>query len=90
MSYIITDDCILCGSCEPACPNQAIRSGETKFIINPDRCTECVGAYPSSRCAEVCCTDACQPDPDRKETKEQLLKKWRSLHPGDEPKPGTY
>ncbi len=62
MAYYITDDCISCAACEPECPNQAIREGETIFIINPDRCTECVGAYESSRCAEVCPVDACHPD----------------------------
>ncbi|MFW6150417.1 MAG: YfhL family 4Fe-4S dicluster ferredoxin [Chloroflexota bacterium] len=90
MAYMITEDCISCGACEPECPNQAISEGEAIFVINPDRCTECVGAYTSSRCAEVCPVDACQPDPNHSETKEQLLEKWRGLHPGEEPAEGTY
>jgi len=90
MAYMITEDCISCGACEPECPNQAISEGEAIFVINPDRCTECVGAYASSRCAEVCPVDACQPDPNHSETKEQLLEKWRGLHPGEEPAEGTY
>ena len=90
MAYYITEDCILCAACEPECPNQAISEGETMYIINPDRCTECVGAHRSSRCAEVCPVDACHPDPKHRETKEQLLKKWRGLHPGEEPAAGTY
>jgi ferredoxin len=44
MAYFINDDCISCGACEPECPNQAITEGETIYIINPDRCTERVGA----------------------------------------------
>lgn len=90
MAYYITEDCISCGACEPECPNIAIREGETIYIIDPDRCTECVGSYEFSRCAEVCPVDACYPDPDYPETKEQLLEKWRGLHPDEEPAPGSY
>jgi ferredoxin len=90
VAYYINDDCISCGACEPECPNNAIREGETIFIINPERCTECVGAFASSRCAEVCPVDACYPDPNYEETKEELLEKWRSLHPEEEPAPGSY
>ncbi|MBE0480467.1 MAG: YfhL family 4Fe-4S dicluster ferredoxin [Dehalococcoidia bacterium] len=90
MSYLITEDCIACGACEPECPNEAISEGEVIYVINPDRCTECAGAYESSRCAAVCPVDACHPDPAIPESKEQLLAKWRSLHPGEEPAPGTY
>jgi hypothetical protein len=50
-----------------------------------------VGFAESSRCAEVCpIDDCCIPDPAHKETKEQLLEKWRKIHPGEEPTPGTY
>ena len=90
MAYYITEDCISCGACEPECPNVAIWEGETVYIINPDRCSECVGAYETSRCADVCPVDACLPDPNYPETKEQLLEKWRGLHPGEEPAPGSY
>ena len=63
MSYKIIDDCISCGACEPECPNQAISEGDTIYKIDPAKCTECVGAFSSSKCAEVCPVDACQPDP---------------------------
>lgn len=90
MAYYITEDCINCAACEPECPNEAISEGETIYIINPDRCTECIGSHESPRCADVCPVDVCLPDPNHKETKEQLLTKWRGLHPGEEPAPGTY
>jgi ferredoxin len=90
MAYKITDDCISCAACEPECPNKAISEAELTYTINPDRCTQCVGAHKSSRCAEVCPVDACVPDPDRPETAEQLLHKWRRLHPQKEPAAGTY
>ncbi len=86
MSYKINDECISCGACEPECPNQAISEGDTIFVINPDKCTECVGSYPSSRCKEVCPVDAAVPDESRKESREQLLAKWKKLHPGETPK----
>ena len=81
MAYKINEDCISCGACEPECPNTAISEGETIYIIDPDKCTECVGAHESSRCAEVCPVDSCIPDPDHKETQEQLQEKYQRLHP---------
>lgn len=86
MAYKISDECISCGACEPECPNQAISEGETTYVINPDKCTECVGSYASSRCAEICPVDACGADSAHKETKDQLLAKWKKLHPGETPK----
>jgi ferredoxin len=86
MSYKISDDCISCGACESECPNQAISEGDTTYKIDPAKCSECVGANPSSKCAEVCPVDACIPDPAFKETREQLLAKWQKIHPGEKPK----
>ncbi|MBM4448054.1 MAG: YfhL family 4Fe-4S dicluster ferredoxin [Chloroflexi bacterium] len=82
MAYKITEECISCGACEPECPNEAISEGETIYQINPTKCTECVGSHDSSRCAEVCPVDACVPDPAHKESREQLLGKWKKQHPG--------
>ena len=45
MAYKITEDCISCGACEPECKNEAITEGEEIYIINPDKCTECVGWF---------------------------------------------
>ncbi len=90
MAFFINDSCINCAACEPECPNGAISAGEEIFIIASDKCTDCVGAFTSSRCAEVCPVDACHPDPKYPESKEQLLGKWKGLHPGEEPAPGTY
>ena len=90
MAYHITEECISCAACEPECPNNAISEGDDIYIINPDRCTECVGSFKSSQCADVCPVDACQPDPTRPESGEQLLAKWKGLHPGQEPEQDTY
>jgi ferredoxin len=80
MAYKITDECISCGACESECPNQAISEGETIYVIEPDKCTECVGAHDSSQCAAVCPVDACIPDPAHQESKEALMEKYNKLH----------
>lgn len=48
MAFVITEDCIGCGACEPECPFEAISQGDTIFVINADACTEC------GNCANVC------------------------------------
>jgi len=85
MSFKITDECIACGACEPECPNNAISEGEEYYVIDPDRCTECVGFFATQQCAEVCPVDAPVPDPDVKETREELLAKFQRLNPGKAP-----
>ena len=85
MAYKITEDCISCGACESECPNNAISEGETIYAIDPDKCTECVGSHESSMCVETCPVDSCVPDPEHEESREQLLEKWRGLHPGETP-----
>lgn len=75
MAYKITEECINCGACEPECPNQAISAGDERYVIDPAKCTECVGHFDESQCAAVCPTDACVPDPDHKETKDELKAK---------------
>ncbi len=85
MAYKITDECISCGACEPECPNEAISEGETYYVIDPGKCTECVGSHESSQCADICPVDCCVPDPEHVENREQSLEKWRKLHPGETP-----
>jgi len=79
MAYKITEECISCGACEPECPNEAITEEEDIYVIDPEKCTECVGYFDESQCAEVCPVDCCVPDPDHKETKEELLEKKKRL-----------
>ncbi|MFO7865801.1 MAG: YfhL family 4Fe-4S dicluster ferredoxin [Candidatus Aminicenantes bacterium] len=79
MAYKITAECINCGACEPECPNMAIAAGEELFEINPDKCTECIPYYDEPQCAAVCPVDSCVPDPDRKESRDELETKARSL-----------
>jgi ferredoxin len=80
MAYMITEECILCGSCEYECPNEAISEGDVLYVIDSDRCTECVGFFDESQCVAVCPVDACVPDPDHRETQEELQAKYQRLH----------
>ena len=79
MALYITDDCINCDVCEPECPNDAISMGEEIYIIDPDRCTQCVGHYDTPQCQEVCPVDCIPLDPKRVETEAQLQKKFEAL-----------
>ena len=54
MALLITDECINCDVCEPECPNDAIAQGEEIYVIDPTRCTECVGPLRRSRSASRC------------------------------------
>jgi ferredoxin len=90
VAYKITEECIACGACKSECKNGAIKAGETYYgetiyIIDPDKCTECVGWFKSSKCAGVCPVECCVPDSAHKETRKALLNKWQKLHPGKEP-----
>ena len=82
MALIITDECINCDVCEPECPNGAISQGEEIYMIAASLCTECVGHYNEPQCIEVCPIDCIVTNPDRIESKEQLLAKYQSLISG--------
>ena len=79
MALFITDECINCDVCEPECPNGAIYQGEEFYVIEPALCTECVGHFETSQCVEVCPVDCIIVDPERPESREELLGKYRSL-----------
>ena len=55
MAYVISDECIACGSCEDECPVEAISEGDEKYVIDAGLCTDC-GA-----CADVCPVEAITP-----------------------------
>ncbi len=86
MALKITDECISCGACEPECPNTSISEGEQIYVIDPGKCTECVGHFEKSRCVEVCPVDCCVPDTEHTETQENLLEKFAKINPGKTPK----
>ena len=79
MALMITDECINCDVCEPECPNDAIAAGEEIYVIDPKKCTECVGHFDEPQCQKVCPVDCIPLNPDLVETKEQLQEKYRGL-----------
>ena len=83
MALKITDECINCDVCEPECPNDAIYPGEEIYEINPDLCTECVGHFETSQCVEVCPVDCIPFNPDRPETEDGLMTKYKILTSND-------
>lgn len=79
MALKITNACINCDMCEPECPNEAISFDGKTYIINPDKCTECVGFYDEPTCISVCPIDCIFKNDE--ETKDDLMKKYIKLYP---------
>jgi ferredoxin len=78
MALLITDDCTGCDACPPVCPNNAITAGPI-YVIDPNRCTECVGAEDEPQCRSVCPAECIIQDPGWKESREQLQRKYEAL-----------
>lgn len=51
MAYVISEDCMACGTCAGECPNEAITEGDI-YHIDPDKCVDC------GTCASVCPAEA--------------------------------
>src|SRR3954447_22080430 len=79
MALMITDECINCDVCEPECPNQAISMGPEYYVIDPARCTECVGHFDAPQCVQVCPVECIPLNPEHVETPDQLMSKYRRL-----------
>ena len=52
MAYVITDECVSCGTCAGECPVEAISEDDDKYVIDADTCVDC------GTCAGVCPTEA--------------------------------
>ena len=79
MALMITDECINCDVCEPECPNAAISPGDRIYVIDPRRCTECVGHFAEPQCVQVCPVACIPGDPAHDESRESLWAKYRRL-----------
>jgi len=81
MALMINDNCTACDACVPECPNEAITAGNPVYVIDALKCSECVGAHDEPQCRMVCPVDDCIVDnPDFRESQEELLAKYQSLH----------
>jgi MinD superfamily P-loop ATPase len=47
MTYRITNECICCGACQPACPVEVITEKDDTFVIDADLCTGCGSCVPA-------------------------------------------
>ena len=54
MAYVISDDCVSCGTCAGECPQGAIHEGDF-YTIDPDACVDC------GTCADACPVGAISP-----------------------------
>jgi ferredoxin len=79
VALIITDECINCDVCEPACPNDAISMGEEIYVIEPSQCTECVGHFDEPQCVSLCPVDCIPIHPQHVESRVQLMLKYEGL-----------
>ena len=52
MAFVITDECLSCGSCAAQCPAEAIDMGDLHYEIDADKCVEC------GSCAAQCPAEA--------------------------------
>ena len=41
MAFVITDECLSCGTCAANCPAEAIDMGELHYEIDASKCVEC-------------------------------------------------
>ena len=53
MALSITEDCLNCGFCEFACPTHAISMGDEYYVIDPNKCNECVGYFNEPQCVVI-------------------------------------
>jgi ferredoxin len=79
MALMITDACINCDVCEPECPNQAISMGAEFYVIDPRRCTECMGHFDEPQCVQVCPVSCIPVNPEYVESREQLQTRYEQL-----------
>jgi ferredoxin len=79
MALKITDECIACDACREECPTEAIEENDPIYIIDSDRCTECVGFFDEPQCISVCPVDCIITDPDNIESVEELKYKLKQF-----------
>ena len=75
MALMINGNCVNCTVCMPECPNEAISPGDGIFVIDPNKCTECIGHYDESQCIDICPVECIVVNPDRVESRGELQAK---------------
>lgn len=77
MALSINDNWTAGDTCKPACPNGMVSIGEPVYVIDEQRCTECVGTEcvgteDERPCKLVCPTDRIVPKQDFIESPDEL------------------
>lgn len=74
MSYIVTDNCIMCKhtDCVSVCPVDCFYEGENMLVINPDECIDC------GVCEPECPVDAILPDTGFTDQSQAI--KWEEIN----------
>ncbi|MHB1022666.1 MAG: 4Fe-4S binding protein [Acidobacteriaceae bacterium] len=55
MAYMIKESsCTGCSACVNECPNNAILERSFAFVIDPGKCTECIGFFDEPQCVSIC------------------------------------
>jgi ferredoxin len=54
MALHIIASCVNCWACAPLCPTQAITAALPHFLIDAEKCSECVGYFAEPQCASIC------------------------------------
>ena len=73
MTYLVTDNCVMCKhtDCVEVCPVDCFYEGENFLVINPDECIDC------GVCQPECPVDAIVPDMD---LKDDELDRWTEIN----------
>jgi ferredoxin len=53
--------------------------GPEIYVIDPKKCTECVGHFDEPQCVQVCPVECIPRNPEHLETQDQLMEKYNGL-----------
>jgi len=79
MTYVVTEDCIMCkySDCVEVCPVDCFYEGENMLVINPDECIDC------GVCEPECPIEAIQPESEENiqwlEVNREYSQQWPSI-----------
>lgn len=80
MAMIISDGCISCDACMAECPKSAISEGKDIYVIDPQKCTECLGIADSPQCVDVCPAGCIYPDQMDSKAADILVEHSKKVH----------
>ena len=92
MTYIVTDNCVLCKhkDCVEVCPVDCFYEGENMLVINPDECIDCGVCIPE--CPAEAIVDDTEIDTNPKhqfwaKLNKEYSEKWPNITENGDPMP---